>query len=177
MPTNKAVLGLENPGDKKVPVRVRDWDAMKLGLWRSRRLSEIVITQALEIVELARHLPGCPGKDIETEPCVVPRYDAEGKLASEGCPDREIRMSAMVILSAARQLAPADARKPAEGPFFAPTREYYTEILAALTTSNIENRILRLKLREAGIESSLAENNNDEIGALFEAPHTIEENT
>ena len=59
-------------------------------------------------------------------------------------------MSALVILNAARQLAPANARKPAQ-PFFAPSREYYSEVMAALGTSQIENEMLRGLLHEAGI--------------------------
>ena len=147
-------MGFETPDDKKVPVSVRDWNAQKLALWRSRGLAGVAIHEALEILSRCEHRDGCPGAESETESCFSSAYSKDDDSASEvlieGCPDREQRMSALVILSAARQLAPADARKPAQ-PYFAPSREYYSEVMAALGASQIENEMLRALLREADI--------------------------
>ncbi|KKM61807.1 hypothetical protein LCGC14_1528050 [marine sediment metagenome] len=148
------LMGYETPDDKKVPVSVRDWNAQKLALWRSKSLAGLAIREALEILSRCKHRDGCPGVESETAPCFSSAYskddDSAIEVFIEGCPDREQRMSALVILNAARQLAPADARKPAQ-PFFAPSREYYSEVMAALGTSQIENEMMRELLREAGI--------------------------
>jgi hypothetical protein len=147
--SNREMLGHDSPSDKKVPVRVGDWDAMKRALWRSRGFAEIAATQAVSIIEQCDHLEGCPGASSEDEPCEA------------GCPDREMRMSALVILAAARQLAPANARKPADGPYFAPTREYFSEVLAAFSVMQIENELLRERLRKVGIELPTPGNSNE----------------
>ncbi|KKM80151.1 hypothetical protein LCGC14_1342780 [marine sediment metagenome] len=149
------LMGFETPDDKKVPVSIRDWNAQKLALWRSRGLAEIATREALEILNRCKHRDGCPGVESDTEPCFAPAYkkdeDSVSEVLIEGCPDREQRMSALVILNAARQLAPADARKPAQ-PYFAPSREYYSEVMAALGVSQIENEMLRALLCEADIQ-------------------------
>ena len=142
------LMGFETPDDKKVPVSVRDWNAQKLALWRSRGLAERAIHEALEILSRCKHRVDCPGAESETEPCFSSTYVSE--VLTEGCPDREQRMSALVILNAARQLAPKDARKPTQ-PYFAPSREYYSDVMAALGATEIENEMLRGLLREAGI--------------------------
>ena len=148
------LMGYETPDDKKVPVSVRDWNAQKLALWRSKGLAGLAIREALEILSRCKHRDGCPGVESEAEPCFSAAFkkddDSESELLTVGCPDREQRMSALVILNAARQLAPADARKPAQ-PYFAPSREYYSEVMAALGVSQIENEMLRALLREADI--------------------------
>lgn len=148
------LMGFETPDDKKIPVSVRDWNAQKLALWRSRGLAGIVTHEAMEILSRCEHRDGCPGAESETEPCFSSTYkkddDSASEVLIEGCPDREQRISALVILNAARQLAPADARKPAQ-PYFAPSREYYSEVMATLGSSQIENEMLRGLLREADI--------------------------
>lgn len=68
-------------------------------------------------------------------------------IVSHGCPDREIRMSALVVLSAARQHAPTDVSKPADGPYFAPSREYFSEVLSSLHAAQVENKRLQDELR------------------------------
>ena len=149
------LMGFETPGDQKVPVTVRDWNAQKLALWRSRGLSEIALREAEEIIARCRHLPGCLGAEEESAPCLATTYAKveggdESEVVTEGCPDREIRMSALVILNAARQLSPEDARMPRE-PYFAPSREYYSEVIATLGATQIENEMLRAALRDAGL--------------------------
>jgi hypothetical protein len=170
------LMGFETPGDQKVPVTVRDWNAQKLALWRSRGLSEIAVREALDILSRCKHRPGCPGSDSETEPCVAPSYvkdgDSDSEVLGEGCPDREIRMSVLVILNAARQLAPEDARMPRE-PYFAPSREYYSEQMATLAATQIENEMLRAMLRDAGLTPPTVEHtsgNNNEGGEPPEPP-------
>lgn len=138
MTAQQKMMGYEIPGDEKVPVPVRDWNAQKLALWKSRELATIAAREAELILNLCRHERRCPGIMNETESCVAE------------CPDRETRMSALVILNAARQLAPADARKPAE-PYYAPSREYFSEVMAALAAAQVENEVLREVMRQAGI--------------------------
>ena len=137
---SRKMMGLDSPGDQKVPVPIRNWNAMKLALWRSKVGWQIVARTAISLVSRAQHAEGCPGKDLETEPCLP------------GCPDRELRMDALVILSAARMFAPVDAKKIANEPYFAPSREYFSELVAALAAEQAENAGLREALRRAGVE-------------------------
>jgi hypothetical protein len=142
------MMGYEIPGDEKVPVPVRDWNGLKLGLWRTKTALEIAAREADTILSQCAHLDGCPGAQIETEPCISPTYDAEGKTVQLGCPDREIRMSALVILNAARQLAPVDPRRVAKEPYFAPSREYFSEVLSTLAATLAELEAMKAKFGE-----------------------------
>ena len=147
--------GLEVPGDQRVPVTVRDWNAMKLAIWRSRVAWDIVERAALDVIERCRHTEGCPGATDDSKPCsgTPAFYETPGKeegetvprltVQADSCPDREVRMSALVILNAARQFAPIDARKPANAPYFAPSREYYSAVMADLGAAQIELEALR----------------------------------
>jgi hypothetical protein len=136
------MVGLVIPGDEKVPVPVRDWDGMRRQLWRSKASWEIAQKEATNLLAQCAHMEGCAGKTIETAPCLV------------DCPDRELRMSALVILNAARQFAPIDARRLAEGPYYAPSREHFSEVLAELAVCQVSleaidpDGSLRLALRE-----------------------------
>jgi hypothetical protein len=86
-------------------------------------------------------MPMCPGKTSEVEPCF------------SGCVDREKRLSANVILAAVRQLTAAvNARKPADAPYYAPTREYFSETLSALAAAQAEIEILRKALQREGVD-------------------------
>lgn len=136
-PEQRRLMGFETPGDQQVPVTVRDWEALRRAVWRSAVGWEIADKQAVEILERCEHVEGCPGETSETEACM------------QECRDRETRMSALVILNAARQHAPTDARKPADGPYFAPSREYFSEVLSSLHTAQVENIRLREELRPA----------------------------
>jgi hypothetical protein len=142
MTSTKKMLGFDSPSDQKVPVRVGDWNALKLALWRGRMGWEIAAHAATEIIERCQHTSGCLGESDELEPCLP------------SCPDREARMSALVVLNAARTCVPADARKPPEGSaYFAPSREYFSEVIAALAVAQIENEALHEALRRAGVVS------------------------
>ena len=132
-PQQRHMMGLDTPLDQKVPVPVRDWNAMKLALWRGKVAWDIVTRAAEELVARAAHMEGCAAKSVETETCLP------------DCPDRELRMSALVILNAARQFASVDVRQPANAPYFAPSREYYSAILAELAISRVELETLRGK--------------------------------
>ena len=145
------LMGLITPGDEKVPVPVRHWDGMKRALWRSKFAWEIVQREATALLARCAHMEGCAGKADETAPCLV------------DCPDRELRMSALVILNAARQFAPVDARRAAEGPYYAPSREHFSEVIAELgacqtelialrgstTTEPVDTLAPQLKVKEA----------------------------
>jgi hypothetical protein len=125
------MLGFDNPGDQKVPVSVRDWNAQKLALWRSKIGLQSAAQRAKAIIERCRHVEGCPGKVFEHEPCFG------------DCPDRENRMDALVILNNFRTYAPANARNIASQPFFAPTRELYSELIAELLSTQAELEALK----------------------------------
>jgi hypothetical protein len=171
----RKMMGFEVPGDQKIPVSVRDWNGMKLALWRSKVALERSERAAIEILERCEHLEGCPAVQDETRPCLSERYakvqdDSEtddefaarpSVLVQEGCRDREIRMSANVALSASRTFAPIDARQPAAGPYMAPSREYFSEIVAELGVAQLELDVLRKMLFEAGIEPPMPPENTE----------------
>jgi hypothetical protein len=134
------LMGFDGFGDQRVPVPVRDWNALKLALWRSKAAWVTAVHEADEIISRCGHMEGCAAKEIETEPCL------------RDCPDRELRMSALVILNAARMFAPADARRPADAPYMAPSREFFSEVLSDLVAAQLELEVLRDMLRTVGIE-------------------------
>jgi hypothetical protein len=109
----------------------RVWFGSRLALWRSKVGWEIAAKQAAEIVSRCSHKEGCPGESVETEPCLP------------GCPDREIRMSALVILNAARDFTPPSASKLAQQPYSAPSREYFSAVVAELAACQAELLVLR----------------------------------
>jgi hypothetical protein len=127
------LMGLVNPGDEKTSVPARHWHGMKRALWRSRVAWEIALREATTLVEQCSHMEGCEGKGDETVACL------------SDCPDRELRMSALVILNAARQFAPLDARKMSEEPYYAPSRELFSEVVAELSACQAELEVLRTK--------------------------------
>lgn len=124
-------LGLETDGDKRVTISVRHWDALRLALWRSQFAWEAVLPQARQLLDGCGHAEGCPGIESDTEPCGL------------DCADRERRLSALVIIAAAKQFAPVDARRPSDGPYIAPSRERFCEIMAALAVAQLELDVLR----------------------------------
>jgi hypothetical protein len=133
------MMGFETPNDQRVPVSVRDWTGMKLAIWKSKFALGVVMKQAIAIIERCRHDKDCPGATIETEPCYA------------SCPDREIRLSALVALNAARMFSPINANQPHE-PYFAPSRERYSETIAELGALQIERDALLEMLRSMGVE-------------------------
>jgi|GEM_PF-3154374 len=135
----KQLMGFEVPGDQKVALPVRHWNALKLALWKNRQGGEIIERQAIEILESCGHVEGCPGIDSAVEPCL------------RECPDRETRMSALVIIQATRMVTPIDAAKIANEPYYAPSREYFAEIVAELAIAQAENDAMRELLRQANI--------------------------
>jgi hypothetical protein len=141
----RKAMGFEVPGDQRVLVPVRDWNAMKLALWRSRAAWAIAERAAEELLDRCEHVEGCPGKTDEMAPCLGGSVFTEDRLSVEvgACPDRETRMSALVILNAARQFAPIKANRPADAPYFAPGREYFSDVMAELAASQAELESLR----------------------------------
>lgn len=135
-PAAQKMMGFQAPGDERVPVPLRTYNAMKRGLWRAKVALDIASKQAAEMVERCRHSEGCPGAMKESEPCLA------------SCPDREQRMSALVVLNAGRTLAPIDARKPEEQ-YFAPSREYFSEIIAELAAAQAELEAWRARYPES----------------------------
>lgn len=133
---DRKVLGETSPLDQRVAVSVRDWEAMKRAIWRSKMALAIAEREAREILGRCAHDEQCPGRSDDLAPCL------------QLCSDREQRMSALVIANAAQQLAPVDARKPAEGSYFAPSREYYSDVLAELGAA----QALIAALSERGVQ-------------------------
>jgi hypothetical protein len=109
----------------------RVWFGAKLALWRSKYAWDIAVRQATEIVSRCRHEDDCDGANDETVPCLAT------------CPDREIRMSALVVLNAARQFAPPIASKLANQPYLAPSREYFSDVVGELAACQAELEVLR----------------------------------
>lgn len=136
------MMGFENPGDQPVNVPYRHWDSTKRALWRSKLAWEIAQNQASFILQRCKHLPDCPGEDDKTKAC------------EPDCPDREFRASALVILGAAEQfLEIAGDRKPANGPYYAPSREHHSAVIAELVALQAENEWLLAALREKGVST------------------------
>lgn len=150
--TEKRMMGIETEGDQKISITVRDWEALRRAIWRSAVGWEIIANQAIEILDRCEHTEGCPGAESEVEACLQDKRfkteDGTTVLVPSGCRDREARMSALVILNAARQHSPTDVRKPADGPYFAPSREYFSEVLSSLHAAQVENDRLQNELRQ-----------------------------
>lgn len=151
--TPRKMMGFDVPGDQKVTIQVRAWSAVKLALWRSRNGWEIALRAAVDIVQRCEHAEGCPGEANETEPCLP------------ACRDREQRMSALVVLNAARMFAPVDVRKPANEPYSAPSREYFSEIIGELLAAQAE-----LEASRAIIGGTIAPSQNTEVFLTQRAP-------
>lgn len=143
----REMLGYETQDDKRVPVTVRDWQAMRRAIWRSAKGWEIVANTAQEIIDACDHVDECPGLEDDTAECLRDRYEAGVKVA-DGCRDRELRASASVILAAALTHAPRDVHKPTDE-YFAPSREYFSEILSQLHVYQLEIEDLRAELARA----------------------------
>lgn len=124
------MMGLITPGDQKIPIPVRHWQAMQRALWRSKVAWDIALKEATNLLGRCSHITGCPAEGSETVPCLP------------DCPDRELRLAALVILNAARQFAPVDARRQ-ESPYYAPSREHFSEVLAELGACRAELEALR----------------------------------
>lgn len=132
------MMGYTIPADRPVSIPARDYHAMKLALWRSKAGWEIAMREAKAILDRCAHLEGCPAKNSETEQCFgAIRYDSTEE-PELGCPDRELRMSALVVLNAGRMFAPVDARRISTEPYVAPSREYFSEVIATLVTAQAE---------------------------------------
>ena len=129
--TDDELMGLVTPGDQKVMVHARHWDAQKRALWRSKYAWDIAMKEATNLLGRCAHMTGCEGTTVETAPCLL------------DCPDRELRLAALVILNAARQFAPIDARAAANAPYYVPSREHFSEVLAELGACQAELIALR----------------------------------
>src|ERR1700676_4979631 len=111
----KKLMGFDTPGDKKFSVSMRDWDGMKRAIWRSKLGWETVQRETSALLLRCAHMEGCAGKTDEQSPCLP------------DCPDREMRLSVLVMLNTARQSSPVIDRKPTDGAYFAPSREHFSE--------------------------------------------------
>jgi hypothetical protein len=129
MSNQQHMLGLDPEKQTKVDNRV--WFGQKLALWRSKYAWDLAAKQASEIVARCRHMTGCPAEVDEKEPCLP------------NCPDREFRMSALVVLNAARDFAPVNASKLAQQPYTMPSREYFSGVVGELAACQAELEILR----------------------------------
>lgn len=129
MDQHRHLMGLDP--EPRTPIDNRVWFGTKLALWRSQVAWEITFKQTAEILGRCAHMTGCPAESTETEPCLA------------DCPDREIRMSALVILNAARQFAPINASKLANQPYTSPSREYFSGIVGQFAACQAELETLR----------------------------------
>jgi hypothetical protein len=134
------LMGLESPGDQKIPVQARTWDATRRALWRSKVAWDIALREANAILARCRHVEDCPAQSDETAVCQMPQPASKKprRAATNGCPDRELRLSMLVILNAAREFAPLNASRLAEGPYFAPSREHFSNVIAELAACQAE---------------------------------------
>ena len=131
MPSQEQMLGLAPVARTLVDNRV--WFGQKLALWKSKVGFEIAAKQAAEILARCAHMTGCPAEsdEGEGEPCLA------------DCPDRELRMSSLVILNAARAFAPPVASKISGQLYTMPSREYFSAVVAELAACQAELETLR----------------------------------
>ena len=134
--TQRHMMGLDPEPRTLVDNRV--WFGQKLALWKSKVAWDIAVRQATEIVLRCTHMTGCPAapgagtpESIEKETCLP------------DCPDREFRMSAFVILNAARGFAPPTASKISGQLYTMPSREYFSAVVAELAACQAELEVLR----------------------------------
>lgn len=186
----RKMMGFDIPGDQRVAVPVRDWNAMKLALWRNKTAWEIVSREANSLLSGCRHVETCEGARDENRPCVSDLYEKAsqgeqetdeefaarpGVRIREGCLDRELRMSALVILNAARAFTTIRTPRPANEPYFAPGREYFSEILSELGVAQVEIELLRAALRDAGLPIPQPPPVTPAVMASAEKPPQLEE--
>jgi len=126
----RRMMGLDTESDRLVTIPVRHWNALKLAAWRHKTAWDAVEPEARRIVDHCEHAPGCPATT-DDEPC------------NEDCPDRELRLSALVILAAAKQSTAVEAHRPANMPYIAPSREHFSEVLAELAAAQAELAAVR----------------------------------
>ena len=161
-------MGLDSPGDQKVSVPVRNWTALRLALWRSKVGWGWVEFTAIQALARCRHSENCSSAASDTgekpEPCLP------------NCPDRELRMDLLVVLNNARTCAPANARQPANEPYFSPSREYFSEVITELETTKLELEATKEALRRAGVTAPVPP---PEEGPILpaRAPAQLEEKT
>ncbi len=119
--------------DAKVTIDARHWEALRRIVWRMKVAWGFVEQECLALVATCRHVDGCRGAVESTEPC-----RAE-------CPDRQTRLSALVVLANAREFARADARKPGAS-YIPPTREYFDAIVSDLVAAEVALDEVRRKV-------------------------------
>lgn len=108
--------------DEKVPVSVRVWEGMRRSLARLMLTCAQMKREGDEMLSRCRHAPGCPGEKSELEACLA------------DCPDREWRLSALVIRANAGAHVGA-FRLPRVGPddiLAPPSREFLDRMIAEL---------------------------------------------
>jgi len=128
-PTPSALQGFQD--EKKVPVDVRHWEALRRLVWRMKVCWGFVENEALSLLSSCRHADGCPAVASKDEPCLPE------------CPDRQTRLSALVFYNNAHEFAHADVHRATGSGYVAPSREYFDAVLGELTAAQAELTALR----------------------------------
>lgn len=108
--------------EKTIPVKERVWQSMRRILARQAVSWTHCLRESRLILDACRHDPACPSKRGDPGlPCL------------QSCPDREINLSARVLLASALEFA-GTLRLPSwtGTGYIPPTREYFDRILAEL---------------------------------------------
>jgi hypothetical protein len=161
-PTPDAMLGFQPEG--KVTIDVRHWDALRRIVWRMKTSWGFVENECNAIIATCRHVDGCRGAVDSTETC------------HPQCPDRQTRLSALVILANAREFARADVHKPGAN-YIPPTREYFDALVSDLATAEYTLEEVRRKVADA-VEPTLpapTTNGSEAPLALTDGSHITNE--
>jgi hypothetical protein len=119
--------------DEKIEVSTAWLEAMRRSLARVMLTCEQISYECGEMLTRCVHSPECPGKSDETVPC------------EPHCPDREWRLSALVIRRNCQQhvekVGKVTLPRTADGILLPPPREFIEHIVA-------QNELLSAKLEE-----------------------------
>jgi len=141
-PTSDQLLGFQ--AEEKVTIDAKRWQGVR------RQLVRLVIgwryaeKEASRILEVCRHAEGCLGASDRSKPCLP------------ACPDREMRLSALVIQRNAEQYAMVRETLGlplrVEGEFHPPSRETWDAVISEIEAAREGKDVLDdiMKAMEAG---------------------------
>lgn len=139
-----ALLGFEP--DHKVTIDSRHWESLKRIVWRMKTSWGFVGNESADLVASCRHTDGCPGAKSDSETCL------------RSCPDRQTRLSALVILANSREFEKVTAPTPTKvsgAGYMPPTREFFDSLLSDLVAAQSENEFIKnLLIESVGVEEA-----------------------
>jgi len=133
------ILGFQP--ESKVSIDARHWESLKRIVWRMKTSWGFVESECRDLIASCQHAEGCLGADDIREPCL------------SSCPDRQTRLSALVIYANAREFISVNAPKPTSiegGGYIPPTREFFDLVLSELVVAHAELDDMKKLIQESG---------------------------